>query len=293
MAAAGEISMANEYRHVWGLAHEDTLLTAEQLEADAAMRLQAYLQLPEPSQVQLRVVDNAHDLAAAAAMFLGSRVVGIDAEWKPATVSAAGPHPPSVLQIASGSAVMLLDLLALTASMQGQGGGENEGMDGVDHGVDHGVEHGVDDNQRMDNDGGDMVTTTAMVESDAQKENSQPTGETGNGTGVPGSSTHTAPSPHHVAQQLEACLHQVLAREDVTVVGFDVGEDLRKLAAAWPSVGALQHVPRLLDLKGCADVAGMVGWVMGTASLLCERGGRWVWRGVERGFWFEIGGSGL
>lgn len=58
------------------------------------------------------------------------------------------------------------------------------------------------------------------------------------------------------APALKACLGRVLSH--ALVLGFDVGEDLRKLAAAWPTVEALRDVPRLLDMQQCADIAGMV-----------------------------------
>lgn len=180
MVAAGHISMADEHRRAWDLDASVLQLSPEALAADAAVRASQYLQLP--STVTIHMVDDAAGLAAAADLLEGSLVLGIDAEWRPATVSSVlsdTPRaPPSLLQVASNTNVCLFDLLALAGSVDG-------------------------------------------------------------------------------APALQLCLDRLLRRQAL-VLGFDVREDLRKLAAAWPAVGALRDVPQLLDLQQCADIAGMV-----------------------------------
>lgn len=185
MVAAGHVGMADEHRRAWNLDPSVLQLTPEALQADAAARADAYLQLP--AHVTIHVVDSVAGLAAVAGLLENDDVLGLDAEWRPATVSDS-PSPPSLLQVASMNDVCLLDLLTLTSAVD-------------------------------------------------------------------------------AAPALQSCLDKVLRRP--LVLGFDVAEDLRKLAAAWPTVDALRDVPRLLDLQQCADVAGMVRACVSTGYLMC------------------------
>lgn len=176
MVEAGHLTMADEHRQAWGLDPSVLQLSSQALEAHAATRAEAFLQLPQ--HVTIHMVQDAAGLAAAADILHGSPILGIDAEWRPATVSDTQRAPPSLLQVASATDVYLLDLLTLSGAAD-------------------------------------------------------------------------------AAPALQSCLDRVLRRQAL-VLGFDVLEDLKKLAAAWPTVEALRDVPRLLDLQQCADIAGMV-----------------------------------
>ncbi|KAI8465202.1 MAG: ribonuclease H-like domain-containing protein [Monoraphidium minutum] len=114
MVAAGEASLADDYRRQMGLPAAALPIDAAALAAAAAVRAERYLQPALPPGAA-RVVDAAGQLAEAGRKLLAADAVGVDVEWQPSHC-AGGESPAALLQVATREEVFLFDLLALAAS---------------------------------------------------------------------------------------------------------------------------------------------------------------------------------
>lgn len=91
MATAGQLQLAADYCAQFGLPAATLDIDPAALEAEAAARRDAYLQLALPPGAVLFVDTPAHIEVAAAALRRAS-VVGVDVEWKAATTSGGGAN---------------------------------------------------------------------------------------------------------------------------------------------------------------------------------------------------------
>ncbi|GMH39341.1 hypothetical protein BSKO_07239 [Bryopsis sp. KO-2023] len=110
IAAAGNVSMAQQYQRLYQLPESIVDIDPEVLAAEAALRASKYMQLGIPME-KVMFVDTPEKALAAGEALGKADIVGIDVEWKPE--QKGKKSKASILQAGIRDDVFIFDLLAI------------------------------------------------------------------------------------------------------------------------------------------------------------------------------------
>eukprot|EP00191_Tetraselmis_sp_GSL018_P019951 CAMPEP_0177579826 /NCGR_PEP_ID=MMETSP0419_2-20121207/1187_1 /TAXON_ID=582737 /ORGANISM="Tetraselmis sp., Strain GSL018" /LENGTH=463 /DNA_ID=CAMNT_0019068559 /DNA_START=75 /DNA_END=1464 /DNA_ORIENTATION=+ len=112
MVADGEPGLAEVHRQEWGLPPEVIEVDPEAIEAERAREREAYLQLEAPAEA-VHFVGVPEQVEGCVSSLLSAPAIGLDTEWR-ARHEDGAKSAVALLQLAAGSEVFLVDMLALS-----------------------------------------------------------------------------------------------------------------------------------------------------------------------------------